>query len=92
MFSEDCPPLPWDKKNNYTREAIELYYEVNCSLLFIFDRVRFDFCVLAVILWCETYNNLVIIWLVRFNNFVIKISSLWFLNVHATEFLMVLEL
>ncbi|XP_010522526.1 PREDICTED: tetratricopeptide repeat protein 4 homolog [Tarenaya hassleriana] len=27
MFSEDCPPLPWDKDNNYTRDAIELYYE-----------------------------------------------------------------
>uniref|UniRef100_A0A5B7BD12 Cns1/TTC4 wheel domain-containing protein n=1 Tax=Davidia involucrata TaxID=16924 RepID=A0A5B7BD12_DAVIN len=27
MFSESCPPLPWDKENAYTREAIELYYE-----------------------------------------------------------------
>ncbi|XP_007050119.2 PREDICTED: tetratricopeptide repeat protein 4 homolog isoform X1 [Theobroma cacao] len=27
MFSESCPPLPWDKENHYTREAIELYYE-----------------------------------------------------------------
>lgn len=29
MFSESCPPLQWDDKNNYTREAIELYYEVS---------------------------------------------------------------
>ncbi|KAM7270435.1 hypothetical protein ACFE04_029649 [Oxalis oulophora] len=27
MFAEDSPPLPWDKENNYTREAIELFYE-----------------------------------------------------------------
>ncbi|KAM6565019.1 hypothetical protein CsatB_025017 [Cannabis sativa] len=27
MFSETAPPLPWDTENNYTREAIELYYE-----------------------------------------------------------------
>ena len=28
MFSETCPPLQWDKENVYTRENIELYYEV----------------------------------------------------------------
>lgn len=28
MFSEGCPPLPWDKENAYTRDAVELYYEV----------------------------------------------------------------
>lgn len=27
MFSESCPPLPWDKENAYTRDALELYYE-----------------------------------------------------------------
>ncbi|XP_074348348.1 uncharacterized protein LOC141687090 [Apium graveolens] len=27
MFSEDSPPLPWDRENAYKREAIELYYE-----------------------------------------------------------------
>ncbi|KAL3328395.1 hypothetical protein AABB24_035838 [Solanum stoloniferum] len=27
MFSEGCPPLPWDKENAYTRDAVELYYE-----------------------------------------------------------------
>uniref|UniRef100_A0A803M944 Cns1/TTC4 wheel domain-containing protein n=1 Tax=Chenopodium quinoa TaxID=63459 RepID=A0A803M944_CHEQI len=32
MFSEDCPPLPWDKENVYTRENIELYYEVGSSV------------------------------------------------------------
>ncbi|KAL5796427.1 hypothetical protein ACOSQ2_001247 [Xanthoceras sorbifolium] len=32
MFSEDSPPLPWDKENNYTREAIELYYEVGSGI------------------------------------------------------------
>ncbi|KAG6724526.1 hypothetical protein I3842_03G261700 [Carya illinoinensis] len=32
MFSESCPPLPWDKENNYTREAIELYYEVGSGV------------------------------------------------------------
>ncbi|ESQ36517.1 hypothetical protein EUTSA_v10008004mg [Eutrema salsugineum] len=30
MFSEDSPPLPWDKNNEYTRDVIELYYEA-CS-------------------------------------------------------------
>lgn len=28
MFSEGCPPMTWDKEGNYTREALELYYEV----------------------------------------------------------------
>ncbi|XP_074279052.1 uncharacterized protein LOC141604183 [Silene latifolia] len=28
MFSEDSPPLSWDKDNAYTRENIELYFEV----------------------------------------------------------------
>ncbi|KAL9228274.1 hypothetical protein vseg_003871 [Gypsophila vaccaria] len=32
MFSEDCPPLPWDKDNAYTRENIELYFEVGSSV------------------------------------------------------------
>ena len=31
MFSEDCPPLPWDAENKYTREAVELYYEVSIT-------------------------------------------------------------
>lgn len=31
MFSEDSPPLPWDRENAYKREAIELYYEVCLS-------------------------------------------------------------
>lgn len=30
MFSESCLPLPWDKENAYTRENIELYFEVLC--------------------------------------------------------------
>ncbi|KAI9182242.1 hypothetical protein LWI28_023467 [Acer negundo] len=32
MFSEDSPPLSWDKENNYTREAIELYYEASSGV------------------------------------------------------------
>lgn len=28
MFSEDSPLLPWDKNKDYSREVIELYYEV----------------------------------------------------------------
>lgn len=32
MFSESCPPLPWDKENNYTREAVELYYEAGSGV------------------------------------------------------------
>uniref|UniRef100_A0A803PGF7 Cns1/TTC4 wheel domain-containing protein n=1 Tax=Cannabis sativa TaxID=3483 RepID=A0A803PGF7_CANSA len=27
VMSKSAPPLPWDTENNYTREAIELYYE-----------------------------------------------------------------
>ncbi|CAN4091544.1 unnamed protein product [Withania somnifera] len=27
LFSEGCPPLPWDKENAYTRDVVELYYE-----------------------------------------------------------------
>ncbi|XP_076901895.1 uncharacterized protein LOC143556473 [Bidens hawaiensis] len=27
MFSDSAEPLPWDKENVYTRDAIELYYE-----------------------------------------------------------------
>uniref|UniRef100_A0A2C9UNS7 Uncharacterized protein n=1 Tax=Manihot esculenta TaxID=3983 RepID=A0A2C9UNS7_MANES len=26
-----CPPLPWDTENNYTREAVELYYEAGST-------------------------------------------------------------
>ncbi|OAP13505.1 TPR2 [Arabidopsis thaliana] len=29
MFSEDSPPLPWDKNNEYSRDVIELYYEAS---------------------------------------------------------------
>ncbi|KAH8517543.1 hypothetical protein H0E87_005462 [Populus deltoides] len=32
MFSESCPPLPWDTENNYTREAVELYYEAGSGV------------------------------------------------------------
>ncbi|XP_031283796.1 tetratricopeptide repeat protein 4 homolog isoform X1 [Pistacia vera] len=32
MFSEGCPPLPWDKENNYMREAVELYYEAGSGV------------------------------------------------------------
>lgn len=32
MFSDSCPPLPWDKENNYTRESIELYYEAGSGV------------------------------------------------------------
>jgi hypothetical protein len=28
MFSESSPPLPWDDKHAYTRDAVELYYQV----------------------------------------------------------------
>ena len=41
MFSESCPPLPWDKENNYTREAVELYYEV-CPCCYIYLFFTFD--------------------------------------------------
>lgn len=36
MFSESCPPLPWDTENNYTREAVELYYEVSFDIFALF--------------------------------------------------------
>ncbi|XVF21481.1 hypothetical protein REPUB_Repub12eG0094100 [Reevesia pubescens] len=32
VMSKSCPPLPWDKENNYTREAIELYYEAGSGI------------------------------------------------------------
>ncbi|CAI0385971.1 unnamed protein product [Linum tenue] len=32
MYSESSPPLPWDTENNYTREEIELYYEVGSGV------------------------------------------------------------
>ncbi|KAM3731212.1 hypothetical protein ACB098_12G145600 [Castanea mollissima] len=32
MFSDTCPPLPWDKESNYTRESIELYYEAGSGV------------------------------------------------------------
>ncbi|KAL2242882.1 UNVERIFIED_CONTAM: Tetratricopeptide repeat protein 4 [Sesamum indicum] len=32
MFSESSPPLPWDTKNAYTRDAIELYYEADSGV------------------------------------------------------------
>ncbi|PQM37820.1 tetratricopeptide repeat protein 4 homolog [Prunus yedoensis var. nudiflora] len=32
MFSESCPPLSWDQEHNYTREAVELYYEAGSGV------------------------------------------------------------
>ncbi|KAG5252290.1 tetratricopeptide repeat protein [Salix suchowensis] len=32
MFSESCPPLSWDTENNYTCEAVELYYEAGSGV------------------------------------------------------------
>ncbi|XP_077252770.1 tetratricopeptide repeat (TPR)-like superfamily protein [Tasmannia lanceolata] len=32
MYSESCPPLPWDKECVYTRESIELYYEASSGI------------------------------------------------------------
>ncbi|XP_065874500.1 uncharacterized protein [Euphorbia lathyris] len=32
MFSENSPSLPWDEENQYTREAIEVYYEANSGV------------------------------------------------------------
>ncbi|KAL5712114.1 hypothetical protein ACHQM5_014315 [Ranunculus cassubicifolius] len=32
IFSESSPPLPWDKENAYTRDAIELYYEAGSGV------------------------------------------------------------
>ncbi|CAN1341966.1 Tetratricopeptide repeat protein 4 homolog [Linum perenne] len=32
MYSESVLPLPWDTENNYTREAIELYYEAGSGV------------------------------------------------------------
>ncbi|KAF5960710.1 hypothetical protein HYC85_001919 [Camellia sinensis] len=32
MFLESAPPLPWDKENNYTRDAVELYYEAGSEV------------------------------------------------------------
>ncbi|XAR61034.1 hypothetical protein NMG60_11034612 [Bertholletia excelsa] len=32
MYSESSPPLPWDKGNAYTREAIELYYQAGSGV------------------------------------------------------------
>lgn len=40
MFSEDSPPLPWDRENAYKREAIELYYEVCLFALSLFINLR----------------------------------------------------
>lgn len=32
MFSESSQPLPWDTKNTYSRDAVELYYERGAGL------------------------------------------------------------
>lgn len=32
MFSDSGAPLPWDKENAYTRDAIELYYEAGSGV------------------------------------------------------------
>ncbi|GMI66406.1 tetratricopeptide repeat 2 [Hibiscus trionum] len=32
IISIFCPPLPWDTKNHYSREAIELYYEAGSGI------------------------------------------------------------
>lgn len=32
MFSESSPPLPWDEAHAYTRENIELYFEVGSTV------------------------------------------------------------
>ncbi|KDP26449.1 hypothetical protein JCGZ_17607 [Jatropha curcas] len=32
LDKKTCPSLPWDSENNYTREAIELYYEADSGI------------------------------------------------------------
>ncbi|KAL6297532.1 hypothetical protein ACE6H2_005674 [Prunus campanulata] len=32
MFSESCKPLSWDQEHNYTREAVELYYDAGSGV------------------------------------------------------------
>ncbi|CAA0831770.1 Tetratricopeptide repeat (TPR)-like superfamily protein [Striga hermonthica] len=32
LFFEDSPPLPWDTKKAYTRDAVELYYEAGSGV------------------------------------------------------------
>ncbi|KAG9154340.1 hypothetical protein Leryth_000785, partial [Lithospermum erythrorhizon] len=32
MFSESSPPLPWDAEGSYTRDTVELYYEVGAGV------------------------------------------------------------
>ncbi|XVF72112.1 hypothetical protein PTKIN_Ptkin12aG0094500 [Pterospermum kingtungense] len=32
VMSKSSPPLPWDKENHYTRDAIELYYEAGSGV------------------------------------------------------------
>ncbi|GAB2213701.1 hypothetical protein Droror1_Dr00018014 [Drosera rotundifolia] len=32
MYSESCLPLPWDKEKAYTRDAVELYYEIGMAV------------------------------------------------------------
>lgn len=37
MFSESSAPLPWDENCAYTRDAVELYYQV-CVRIFKYPR------------------------------------------------------
>lgn len=49
MFSESCPPLPWDKEKAYSRDAVELYYEVSggpSCFLFLFYS---SYCLLPLV-------------------------------------------
>lgn len=32
IYSDGSPPLPWDKENAYTRDAVELYYEAGSGV------------------------------------------------------------
>lgn len=30
MFGEGSPPLAWDQRREYTRDRVQLYYQVSC--------------------------------------------------------------
>lgn len=57
MFSESSPPLPWDEEQNYTREAVELYYEVTVliqlSYTSFYNKIHYPPCIFC---HCVSYN------------------------------------
>nr|XP_043636604.1 tetratricopeptide repeat protein 4 homolog [Erigeron canadensis] len=57
IFSESAGPLPWDKENSYTRDAIELYYEAGSGVCLSKKEIISNFLQGTVASHIETFGD-----------------------------------